>query len=46
MHNIGLLFVKMGQYSDACTSYEHIIGEKPDFKTGKYGFFIYKCLDV
>jgi intraflagellar transport protein 88 len=35
MRNIGLLFVKMGQYSDACTSFEYIMSEKPDFKTGE-----------
>ena len=34
MHNIGILFVKMGQYSDACTSFEWIMSEQGDFKTG------------
>lgn len=34
MQNIGLLFVKMGQYNDACTSFEFVMQEKPDFKTG------------
>ena len=34
MQNIGIVFVKMGQYSDAITSFEHIMGEEPDFKTG------------
>ncbi|CAG0923155.1 unnamed protein product, partial [Notodromas monacha] len=34
MRNIGILFVKMGQYSDACTSFEYIMSEKPDYKTG------------
>jgi intraflagellar transport protein 88 len=35
LQNIGLVFVKMGQYSDAVTSYEHIMAnsKKPDFKT-------------
>ncbi|XP_006822667.1 intraflagellar transport protein 88 homolog [Saccoglossus kowalevskii] len=33
MQNIGVVFVKMGQYSDAITSFEHIMGEKPDFRT-------------
>ncbi|XP_046391773.1 intraflagellar transport protein 88 homolog isoform X2 [Ischnura elegans] len=33
-HNIGLLFVRMGQYEDACTSFEYIMQEKPNFKTG------------
>ena len=34
MHNIGILFVKMGQYNDACTSFEWIMSEQGDFKTG------------
>lgn len=34
MQNIGLLFIKMGQYNDACTSFEFVMQEKPDFKTG------------
>ncbi|KAL8578100.1 Intraflagellar transport protein 88 [Nucella lapillus] len=34
MQNIGLVFVKMGQYSDAITSFEHIMSESPNFKTG------------
>ena len=33
MQNIGVVFVKMGQYSDAITSYEHIMLERPDYKT-------------
>ena len=34
MQNIGVAFVKMGQYSDAITSFEHIMSESPNFKTG------------
>lgn len=34
MQNIGIVFVKMGQYSDAITSFEHIMSEAPSFKTG------------
>ena len=34
MQNIGAVFVKMGQYNDAVTSYEHIMSEKPDFQSG------------
>ncbi|XP_076445636.1 intraflagellar transport protein 88 homolog [Babylonia areolata] len=34
MQNIGMVFVKMGQYSDAITSFEHIMSESPNFKTG------------
>ncbi|GFS10276.1 intraflagellar transport protein 88 homolog [Elysia marginata] len=32
--NIGITFVKMGQYNDAITSFEHIMSESPTFKTG------------
>ena len=34
MQNIGVAFVKMGQFSDAVTSFEHIMGEKASFQTG------------
>ncbi|MGH0135920.1 UNVERIFIED_CONTAM: hypothetical protein FKN15_061915 [Acipenser sinensis] len=34
MQNIGVVFVKMGQYSDAITSFEHIMSESPNIKTG------------
>ena len=34
MQNVGIVFVKMGQYSDAITSFEHIMSEAPSFKTG------------
>ncbi len=34
MRNIGLVFVRMGQYADAITSLEHVMEEAPDFKTG------------
>ena len=34
MHNIGLVFVRMGQYSEACTSFEYIMQEEANFKTG------------
>lgn len=30
MQNIAIVFIKLGQYSDAVTSYEHIMGEKPE----------------
>ena len=40
MQNIGLLFIKMGQYNDACTSFEFVMQEKPDFKTG-ITYFLY-----
>ena len=34
LQNIGIVFVKMGRYADAITSFEHIMEEKPNFKTG------------
>lgn len=34
MQNIGVSFVKMGQFSDAVTSFEHIMAEKASFQTG------------
>ena len=34
MQNIGITFVKIGQYNDAITSFEHIMSESPNFKTG------------
>ncbi len=44
MHNIGILFVKMAQYSDACTSFEWIMSEQPDFKTGLHLVLCYFAL--
>ena len=32
--NIGACFIKLGQYHDAASAYEHIMGEHPDFKPG------------
>lgn len=34
MQNIGVVFVRMGQYSDAITSFEHIMSESPNIRTG------------
>lgn len=34
MQNIGVAFVRLGQYSDAITSFEHIMSESPNIKTG------------
>ncbi|XP_029567676.1 intraflagellar transport protein 88 homolog isoform X3 [Salmo trutta] len=34
MQNIGVVFIRMGQYSDAITSFEHIMSESPNIKTG------------
>lgn len=38
MKSIGLVFVRMGQYADAITSLEHIMEEKPDFRTGEQNY--------
>ncbi|KAK3569165.1 hypothetical protein QTP86_025989 [Hemibagrus guttatus] len=34
MQNIGVAFIRLGQYSDAITSFEHIMSESPNIKTG------------
>uniref|UniRef100_A0A6Q2X8D4 Intraflagellar transport protein 88 homolog n=1 Tax=Esox lucius TaxID=8010 RepID=A0A6Q2X8D4_ESOLU len=34
MQNIGVVFIRMGQYSDAITSFEHIMSESPNIKSG------------
>ncbi|XP_054887377.1 intraflagellar transport protein 88 homolog isoform X4 [Poeciliopsis prolifica] len=34
LQNIGVVFVRLGQYSDAITSFEHIMAESPNIKTG------------
>lgn len=34
MQNIAVSFVKLGQYNDAVTSFEHIMVEEPTFRTG------------
>ena len=36
MHNIGILFVKMGHFPDAVTSFEFCMHEKPSFRIGEY----------
>ncbi|XP_073469560.1 intraflagellar transport protein 88 homolog isoform X3 [Aquarana catesbeiana] len=34
MQNIGVTFIKTGQYTDAITSFEHIMSESPNVKAG------------
>ena len=34
MQNVGITFVKLNQYTDAITSFEHIMAEEPKFVTG------------
>lgn len=36
MQNIGVAFVKMAQFTDAVTSFEHIMAEKASFQTGMW----------
>ncbi len=33
MQNIGIAFVKLRQYNDAITAFEHIMQEEPEIKT-------------
>jgi intraflagellar transport protein 88 len=44
MHNIGVLFVKMGQYNDASSSFEWIMSEQGDFKTGLHLILCYYAI--
>ena len=51
MKNIGNVFVKMGQYTDAITTYEHIMSDKPDVETGMTFFilqsrWLFVCLSI
>ncbi|XP_063706628.1 intraflagellar transport protein 88 homolog [Culicoides brevitarsis] len=43
-HNIGVLFVRMGQYSDAATSFEFIMSEKGDLRSGLHLILCYYAL--
>jgi hypothetical protein len=47
-HNIGIVFVKMGQFSDACSKFEDIMQEKPDYASGNITIVAYvfhnKCV--
>jgi len=40
-HNIGIVFVKMGQFSDACSKFEDIMQEKPDYASGNVAIVVY-----
>uniref|UniRef100_A0A8C5M063 Intraflagellar transport protein 88 homolog n=1 Tax=Leptobrachium leishanense TaxID=445787 RepID=A0A8C5M063_9ANUR len=40
MQNIGIAFVKTGQYADAINSFEHIMAESPNLKAG---FNLIRC---
>lgn len=43
-HNIGVLFIKMGQYSDAAASFEFVMAERPDMKAGLHLILCYFAL--
>ncbi|CAH1406445.1 unnamed protein product [Nezara viridula] len=44
MHNIGLLFVRLGQYNDACSSFEYIMQERPNFKAGLFALLCHYAM--
>lgn len=43
-HNIAILFIKMGQYSDAAASFEFIMSEKADLKSGLHLILCYYAI--
>ncbi|XP_055375936.1 intraflagellar transport protein 88 homolog [Condylostylus longicornis] len=43
-HNIGILFIKMGQYSDAAASFEYIMSERADVKSGVHLVLCYYAI--
>lgn len=43
-HNIGVLFVRMGQYSDAAASFEFIMAERGDIRSGMHLVLCYYAL--
>lgn len=45
LHNIGVLLVRMHQYDEACSTYEFILQEKPDFKAGLHAIICYFALE-
>ncbi|XP_047192981.1 intraflagellar transport protein 88 homolog isoform X2 [Scophthalmus maximus] len=46
LQNIGVVFIRMGQYSDAITSFEHIMSESPNVKTGFNLILCYYAISV
>ncbi|XP_017052592.2 LOW QUALITY PROTEIN: intraflagellar transport protein 88 homolog [Drosophila ficusphila] len=42
--NIGVLFVRMGSYSDAASSFEFIMSERPDIKSGVHLLLCYYAM--
>lgn len=43
-HNIGIVFIKMGQYSDAASNFEFIMAERADLKCGLHLVLCYYAL--
>lgn len=43
-HNIGVLLIKMGQYADAAASFEFIMSERADLKSGLHLILCYYAL--
>lgn len=43
-HNIGILFIKLGQYSDAANNFEFIMSERADLKCGLHLILCYYAL--
>lgn len=43
-HNIAILFIKLGQYSDAAASFEYIMSERPDMKSGMHLVLCYYAI--
>lgn len=42
--NIGVLFVRMGQYADAASSFEFIMSERPDIRSGIHLLLCYYAM--
>ncbi|KAH8418795.1 hypothetical protein KR222_005548 [Zaprionus bogoriensis] len=42
--NIGVLFVRMGQYADAASSFEFIMAERPDIRSGIHLLLCYYAM--
>lgn len=43
-HNIGILFVRMGQYADAAASFEFVMTERADVKNGMHLILCYYAI--
>lgn len=43
-HNIGILFVRMGQYVDAASSFEFIMTERADIRSGIHSILCYYAM--